>query len=562
MKKTVDPRQNWLFDTSLARFSELACRRLAEDWPGIFRTCILELMPVEEIGAHFSEVMGRPTKELYSACGLLLLLELNDWTVEDAADAYMFDARVQFSLNLGADHQSMSTRTVERYQKLFRDDEWGHDVMTRVTTRLVELLDVQIDKLRLDSTHIFSNMATFGRTRLMIAVTRRFLIQVKRHNPDSYAALADDLRSRYEKNNWTFGKGSKGGLSGEVVAADMHALIAAYEDDESINTRTTFKDLVCVFSQQCELLEDKIVIRKHTGGDVMQNPSDPDATYDAKKGQGYQVQTAETCSDDNDTQLIVSAIPETACEHDQNAVEKVLDDLQSNGMEPSDLVADAGYGGDDNFCDCRDRGVKLTSPVIQGKLKEGRIELGAFELDSSNCITSCPVGVAPERAWFNDDKDCGAAVFAAQHCENCPLLERCQARINGSNYYIFYKGRALRIAERKRDMETPETRALYAKRSGIEATYSTGKRTVGLGRLRVRGRPAVFTAILLKITGLNILRAAGNAKIRRLVEEKLAQHMIFQLKTQLHDLLGTLIAGWPILRATCPETFEMRDPQI
>jgi hypothetical protein len=31
----------------------------------------------------------------------------------------------------------------------------------------------------------------------------------------------------------------------------------------------------------------------------------------------------------------------------------------------------------------------------------------------------------------------------------------------------------------------------------------------GLGRLRVRGRPAVFSSILLKVAGWNLLRAAS-----------------------------------------------------
>ena len=104
MENIVDPKQKRLFDPISARFSPVAMRRLSEDWPGFFRACILELMPVKEVGSSFSKIMGRPTKELHSACGLLLLMEYNDWTVEEAADAYMFDSRVQFALNLSLIH--------------------------------------------------------------------------------------------------------------------------------------------------------------------------------------------------------------------------------------------------------------------------------------------------------------------------------------------------------------------------------------------------------------------------------------------------------------------------
>jgi len=128
MRHALDPRQNWLFDPSLSCYSALAHRRLLEDWPGVFRTCLLELMPVAEVAEHFDESIGRPTKELYSACGPLLLMEFNDWTVQAASDAYMSDGRVQFALNLGREFQSMSRRTVERYQRLFRQDRLARQV--------------------------------------------------------------------------------------------------------------------------------------------------------------------------------------------------------------------------------------------------------------------------------------------------------------------------------------------------------------------------------------------------------------------------------------------------
>jgi hypothetical protein len=43
---------------------------------------------------------------------------------------------------------------------------------------------------------------------------------------------------------------------------------------------------------------------------------------------------------------------------------------------------------------------------------------------------------------------------------------------------------------------------------------------MGLGRLRVRGRPRVFQAIYLKVAGWNILRASVCAKMREWVRAK------------------------------------------
>jgi len=546
MRHSIDPRQEWLFDSSLHTFSKLAQRRLLEDWPGLFRTCLLALMPVAEVEPHFAETMGRPTKELYSICGLVLLMEFNDWTVEQAADSYMFDGRVQYALNLGRDSQSMSRRTLERYQRIFREEELGKDLMDRITRHLIDLLEVKVDKLRLDSTHVFSNMASFGRTRLMMTATRSFLIQLKRHDAKEYKKLPSDLRDRYAKKSWEFGKGRHACPSREQIAEDMHYLIVQFGEDERFLRRTSFQDLFRVFTEQCDVVEHKIIIREKTGGNVMQNPSDPDATFDGKKGQGYQVQTAETCSDENETQLIVGAIAQTACEHDQNAIEPVVEDLKQSNINPSEIVADAGYSGDRNYLHCDDQGIHLIAPVIQGNRKEGRIELSEFEIDSANCIQRCPAGFVPLKNWFDDKDDRGAAVFAQEQCKACALLKLCQARRNGKNYYVYYDGRALRTSLRKKEMLQPDIAALYAKRSGIEAAYSTAKNTDGMRRLRVRGRPSVFHAIYGRILGSNIRRAAKSEKIWKLVKKKLTQQLPTQRQKWHWRLLWSALTSFII----------------
>ena len=47
-------------------------------------------------------------------------------------------------------------------------------------------------------------------------------------------------------------------------------------------------------------------------GNVIQNSSDSDATYDGHKGTGYQAQISETCGDTNDVQLITGVAVEPA----------------------------------------------------------------------------------------------------------------------------------------------------------------------------------------------------------------------------------------------------------
>ena len=76
----------------------------------------------------------------------------------------------------------------------------GH-LVHDVTGKLVQLLELDVSKQRLDSTHIESNMVKFGRMKLMATAIRRFLVQVKRYDEGSYNALRKAIRARFEASD-------------------------------------------------------------------------------------------------------------------------------------------------------------------------------------------------------------------------------------------------------------------------------------------------------------------------------------------------------------------------
>ena len=154
-------------------------------------------MPVNELGRHFSDSRGAPTKELYSMAGLVFLADFFGWTPQDALEAYIFRSDVQYALNLepGA---AVSTRSLERYQKLFRDDELAACVFDDVTTRLIQTLDLDVSRQRLDSTHVFSHMASFGHTKLMAWRSSGSSPSSSGTPPTPTTRLPEDLRRRYE----------------------------------------------------------------------------------------------------------------------------------------------------------------------------------------------------------------------------------------------------------------------------------------------------------------------------------------------------------------------------
>jgi len=461
-----------------------ALRRLREGWQGIFQRTILELLerPAQALGAELDEELGRPSKELYAMSGLLRIAEFQDWTIDEAAEAWTLNAGVQFALHLPRDGQYLSARTLDHYRRLLREKVEVQEIFTTVTAALVEELELDIRKQRLDSTHVLSAMAQLGRAQLLSVAVRRFLVQLKRHDAAGYAGLAAGLRARYEAaESRLFGQGTKKAQAREEVlaqvAADLLWLVERFGADPAQQARASYQALERLLREHCEVRADKTVVvrpqsRAEQGGSArcLQNPSDTGAGYSGHKGPGHQVQLAQALPP-RDAEgkiegpgLVMACVPQSAAVRDNEALAEMLAQQQSAGLLPEQTAADTIYGSDANVQACAALGVRLLSPVG---------------------------GVAP-----------GAA--PAKH--HCSAAERAlKARLAGRRE-PFRQAQGPELVEG--EQETGEWKRAYAQRSGIEGLNRALDVTTGCKELRVRGPRAVEVSVSLKVTGWNILAAA------------------------------------------------------
>lgn len=543
MRTIKDPSQKYLFDP-LDDLPKVHRKAFIESQEGLFRAAILEALPVSDLAKNFSDETGAPTKELYSMAGVVLMMEYNDWTAQQTVNEFMWNRKVQLALNINGTYPTFSERTLYRYLAFFADNNnaLANKAMTEVTKSLIKIGELDISKQRLDSTHVFSNMATFGRTRMMGVTIKRFLTQVIRHDKDAYDALDEELRKRYQPSQGKlFADTSRSkdkehhSLLRQQVAEDMHSLIGIFENHERLSNAASFKSLVTVFSEQCEIIGDEIKIRKATGGQVIQNPSDPDATYSGHKGSGYQAQFSETCSEDNEVQLLTSVIPETAADSDMDAIEPVLDDLSSNDLQPDSMLADAGYGSDRNVEISAEKGVELVSPTKENSDPTANKEEIASTLtvddfvfdETTEEVITCPAGHCPVSSVNNKDTGKTKTIMPKDACSACDFSGECPVKKKKNGVFqLEHTAKARRLAGRRREEATDEFCKRYAKRAGIESTNSGIKQVTGLGQLRVRGMPRVSMAIILKATGWNILRASACGKIMDFVKKRLQERVV------------------------------------
>ena len=507
-------------------------RLLEHGWAGVFRTFLFDELPLAKIEKRFHDTMGRPSKELYAMLGVLILQQLFDLTDEQTVETFALNVGWHYALDIRDESDGsmyVCERTLREYRQMAVELKIDEILFRSLTDKLLKAFQIPTGKQRLDSTHLLSNMKRLSRLDLFVRTIEKFLKEFRRAHPRILQSQVDgELAARYlDKKKGCFSRvsGDDAKKTLQAVADDLLTLVKRFENHAKVSRLDSFVLLQRVLSEQCkvggEAHDEKVELKdpKEIGGASLQNPSDADATYDGHKGQGYQVQLMETFqerekSDPLQPNMITYANLETAHCSDGEAMLPALAETQERGCVPEELLADAAYGSDENVQQSQREGTRLIAPTMgKPKKKAEMLVLDDFRTNDVGTIVSCPAGESPTQVKIGKRGNCTAR-FDARTCRHCEHRDYCQVGQGKTGYRLRYTPKELRLANRRTVEESEEFREKYRWRSGIEATNAKLKRTLKIGRLRVRGLGRVRHAVMLKVLGWNILQAVRAVKAR------------------------------------------------
>ncbi len=525
MFRTKNPNQMTIFDP-LEDFGPKRKKLLKKSWAYFFRHHVLPEIPVQKVSSTFTG-FGRPSKELYSTLGLLILQQTFDLSDNEALSQFAFNTQWHYALNITSSNDDatyMCEKTLYNIRNVIIQNNLWDNIFHAITGALIEQFEVDTDKQRLDSTHIQSNMQSLGRIGIFSKTIQTFLTNLKRQQRPLFNQLPESLVGRYFKQKqlaaFSMVKPSDSAKTLKTLSKDLHYLVRAFEKDQIVISMTSFTLLKRVLDEQCEIikadyLETKPTIAepkapKDIPSDSLQNPSDPEAGYDGHKGKGYQVQVMETWSEDRSDHkpnLITYISVEPAHVHDSKAVIPAIESTDKRNIKPKELLADSLYGSDDNTVNAKELGVDLVSPTLTGASKNDKLHLNDFLFNRKNRIRLCPGNRPPIFQIIK--KETVHTRFNLKHCAVCSLCEQCPVTRTKKYTRIRYSYKDVRLAKRRQYEKTPAFIKKYAFRAGVEATMSEYKQLTGVGRLRVRGAQSVSFYATLKALGVNILRSAS-----------------------------------------------------
>lgn len=529
MIKLNDHQSKYLF-SPWSYLGQKRLKLLQESWAGLFREEILNELPVEAVAKYYHASFGRPTKELYTMVGAVVLQQVLDLTDEEAMMKMAFDAQWHYALDITEETDAakyMSLKTLWNFRTLMVKEEIDVEIFAIIADKLARIFKVDTEKQRLDSVHIRSNMKRLGRISIFARSMQCFLKNLKRHHGEEFGLVPGEIIGRYLSDKavgcFSMVKPSESEKTLSVVSRDLYELTELFKDTEKVVRMNSYQIMVRVLAEQCtvkessetEPVEVKVKPPREISSDSLQNPSDSDASYDGHKGQGYQVQLMETYQREKNGEkglnLVTHVEVERAHESDANALIPALESVKERELAPEEVLADSLYGSDENVEKAKEMEIDVVSPVIGRKGEdEEKLSINDFEKDKSGQIIRCPVGKEPKKVRNSGDQH--TLIFDGNICAGCPLFDKCPAKKGKRGYYLHYNDKQMRLAQRRAEEKTEEFKDRYRYRAGVEGTISAFDRLTGVKRLRVRGLAAVRFCAVLKAVGVNIFRAAAFRK--------------------------------------------------
>jgi hypothetical protein len=451
---------------------------------------------------------------------------MHDLTDEEAVSQFSFNLQWHYALDIPGESDEakyLCAKTLWTLRHMVAENGLDRELFNATTETLARVFGVDASKQRIDSVHIRSNMRRLGRICIFSQSIHNFLVNLKRQHRPIFETIEKELVERYltEKALGCFSlvKPSESSKTLETVSQDLFSLAERFRLNKQVTSLNTFGVLLRVLKDQCDLSADagaaELAVKapKKILSSSLQNPSDPDAGYDAHKGQGYQIQVMETYCDSADEtikektlNLITHVEIEPAHISDFHALIPALESTEERKLSPKEVLADSLYGSDENLKQAKGMSVDVIAPVM-GTPKAETLHLADFPQTDKGKIAACPQGHVPVKFKQGKKGACSVA-FDSEHCNHCPLVDQCPAKVGKNRYYLRFTLKDLRLAARRTKEYTPEFKDKYRWRSGIESTFSEMDKKTGVKKLRVRGLSAVGYCAFLKAIGINIFRAA------------------------------------------------------
>lgn len=487
-------------------------RMLEKSWAKPFAEKIFPLIHEEKFSVLYSDKASRPNTPVNVIIGGMVLQELLGLTDEEFIDSLLFDIRFQYALHTTSfEEQPVSDRTFSRFRRrcVTYETETGidliHETVKELSGEMASLMKLNGRMKRMDSLMVASNIRKLGRMELLYTCVSDFVSFLHRTGMDELLAGMEHYYDPGDYNRVIYhSRSEEAGDRISQILADADKLLEACEGtcDES----TEYQLLVRVIKEQTITDEDgtrrlKTKEDGQMGPQILQNPSDPDATYREKarkQNRGYVANVIESVGENGS--IVTDYQYDKNTHSDSQFLKEALASTEAS-PEPAVLITDGAYSGQENVSMAAEKNIELVTTDLTGREAKDIAADFLFTEDGKK-VVQCPAGHAPKSCSCSKAGQCRVS-FLRSKCENCPHRGQCQPKIFNKTSVIFLSKTMSDRAKSQRAMKSERFKEFGRIRNGVEAIPSILRRKYQIDRMPVRGLLSTKLRFGIKLAALN-----------------------------------------------------------
>ena len=506
-------QQITLFD-SLGFLSERKQKILDKSWAKTFSENIFSNIDEMIFAPLYSDKRNsRPNAPVNVIVGALILKELNGLTDDEIIEECEFDFRYQYALHTTSyEKQPLSDRTFSRFRErnaayeLVTGRDLIHECIVSLSENIRKYMDISPSIKRMDSMMIESNIRKMGRLELLYTCLANLVREIAR---DGQTNLLEGLKDYEEPNNRNrviyHDKSTPQNEKIQKIINDAVMLLPKCKEDYEHTDNYQLLQRAIDEQTKNDNKGNHVLKNKEDGmsPDILQNPSDPDATYRSKAGKshkGYSANLVEAV--DKKGSVIVDYQYDVNTKSDASFIKEYIDNSKFS-EETVTLIADGAYASEETSNLAADKNINLLTTGLLGR-KPKEI-LGQFELDENEYkITRCPAGYSPKSSSYIKQTDSIRVSFHKHQCEGCPYQSECNPNIKSRTANLLIPLKSRRRILNSIEIMDDETRTLIGRiRNGIETVPSVIRNKYKVDKMPVRGKLKTKQFFGFKIAALN-----------------------------------------------------------